>query len=119
VNTPEPSQFAQDWTEAWNAHDLARILAHYADDVEMFSPYISLVLKNGRRSVQGRQELTEYWSRALALRPTLQFRLLSVHHGIGSIAVYYETNLTGRNVIETFGFNGSGLVRLSHSYPQA
>jgi len=26
---------AQEWIAAWNAHDLERILAHYADDVEL------------------------------------------------------------------------------------
>lgn len=32
--------FAADWIEAWNRHDLGAILAHYADDFEMRSPYM-------------------------------------------------------------------------------
>jgi len=32
--------FARDWIESWNAHDLERILGHYADDFEMTSPLI-------------------------------------------------------------------------------
>jgi ketosteroid isomerase-like protein len=26
--------FASEWIEAWNSHDLDRILAHYSDDFE-------------------------------------------------------------------------------------
>ena len=31
-------EFARDWVESWNSHDLERMLAHYADDFEMTSP---------------------------------------------------------------------------------
>ena len=32
--------FAADWIDAWNSHDLERILGHYSDDFEMCSPLI-------------------------------------------------------------------------------
>jgi ketosteroid isomerase-like protein len=32
--------FATEWIAAWNAHDLDRVLSHYANDFEMSSPYI-------------------------------------------------------------------------------
>src|SRR5438876_10821997 len=32
--------FAREWVDAWNAHDLERILSHYTDDFEMASPLI-------------------------------------------------------------------------------
>ena len=28
-------QFARAWMEAWNAHDLDRVLAHYEEDFEL------------------------------------------------------------------------------------
>jgi ketosteroid isomerase-like protein len=35
MSTPEKAaQLASDWLEAWNAHDLDRILAHYSETVE-------------------------------------------------------------------------------------
>lgn len=36
-------EFARDWIESWNSHDMDRILSHYTDDFEMSSPL-------GRRS---------------------------------------------------------------------
>ena len=35
------AQFAEEWVAVWNSRDLDRILAHYADDFEMASPYIA------------------------------------------------------------------------------
>ena len=35
---PDPQAFAEDWVAAWNAHDLERVLAHYAEDVVFVSP---------------------------------------------------------------------------------
>ncbi|HEX5049396.1 MAG TPA: nuclear transport factor 2 family protein, partial [Gammaproteobacteria bacterium] len=32
--------FAHEWIDAWNSHDLDRILSHYADDFVMSSPRI-------------------------------------------------------------------------------
>ncbi len=28
----EARSFAEDWIAAWNAHDVGRVLAHYADE---------------------------------------------------------------------------------------
>ncbi len=32
--------FATEWIESWNAHDLSRVLSHYAEEFEMSSPVI-------------------------------------------------------------------------------
>ena len=34
-------RFAAAWIAAWNSHDLARILAHYTEDVVFHSPRIT------------------------------------------------------------------------------
>ena len=33
-------EFARDWIESWNSHNLDRILSHYSDQFEMSSPKI-------------------------------------------------------------------------------
>lgn len=40
--------WAQEWVDAWNARDLERVLAHYADDFEMSSPYIVTIAASHR-----------------------------------------------------------------------
>lgn len=36
--TPDPSNFADAWVRAWNAHDVEAVLAHFHDDVVFSSP---------------------------------------------------------------------------------
>lgn len=48
-------EFARDWVDSWNCHDLGRILAHYTEDFEMNSPVIAARMgiasgKLGKRS---------------------------------------------------------------------
>lgn len=38
--------FASEWIDAWNAHDLERILSHYDDEVVVISP-VALRLLGG------------------------------------------------------------------------
>jgi hypothetical protein len=57
--------FAQEWLAAFNAHDLDRILSHYAEDVRLISPiYLEF---SGRVSdeLTGLPALKHYFSTAL------------------------------------------------------
>jgi ketosteroid isomerase-like protein len=65
--------FAQEWIEAWNSHDLDRILAHYVDDVRLVSPVALNLLKNGDGVVQGKAALREYFRRRLDAFPNFAF----------------------------------------------
>lgn len=63
--TPEQAgAFANHWIAAWNAHDLDRVLAHYADGFEVRSPVIITV--TGEPS--GKVAVADYRRHALALR---------------------------------------------------
>ena len=33
-------QFAKEWIESWNSHDIDKILNHYSDDFEITTPMI-------------------------------------------------------------------------------
>jgi len=40
--------------DAWNSHDLDRILGHYADDIEYHSPFIAQMAEPGGPGADGR-----------------------------------------------------------------
>ena len=93
--------FAHGWVEAWNAHDLNRVLSHYTEDFEMSSPFCP------RRSSTLRK--SAYWRAALQKIPNLHFDLQSVLVGVSSIVIYYRTNFR-RRTAEVLFFNQAGLV---------
>jgi len=95
--------FAADWIEAWNAHDLGRILSHYEDDFEMSSPVIVQMVGEPSGTLRGKAAVGAYWRKALALIPDLKFELLSFFVGVNSIALYYK-GAGGRLVVEVLHF---------------
>ena len=42
----QATDFASERIAAWNAHDLERILKHYASDVQFTSPFVSRLLNS-------------------------------------------------------------------------
>lgn len=101
--------FAREWIEAWNAHDLERILAHYADDFEMTSPLIVERMGVPEGKLKGKAAIRSYWAKGLASAPGLSFRLLDVAVGVNALAIIYESATLQRVVVERIEFDGKGL----------
>jgi ketosteroid isomerase-like protein len=101
--------FAVEWVAAWNAHDLDRILAHYADDFTMTSPYIAPLAGEPSGTLRGKEQVRRYWQAALEKMPSLRFELLHVLLGVRSIVLSYR-NHEGRLAAECFCFDDTGRV---------
>ncbi len=102
------TRFAADWVDAWNAHDLPRILAHYAEDFEMSSPYIARLLGEPVDMLKGKAAVSAYWQRALERAPGLRFELIDTLVGVDSVVLYYR-GARGM-AAEVFCFDADGRV---------
>lgn len=102
-------RFAADWIAAWNAHDLERVLAHYADDFEMASPYIAKLAGEPSGILRGKAAVGAYWAKALASIPDLRFAPLATLVGVDSLVIYYRS-AGGRPAAELFQFGPDGKV---------
>lgn len=101
--------FAREWVAAWNAHDIERVLAHYAEDVAFHSPFIAIFADEASGHLQGKAALRTYWTAALAKLPDLRFELQDVLVGAGSLTLYYRGH---RGLVaETFIFGENGKVQ--------
>ena len=111
----EALAFGQKWVDAWNAHDIERILAHYADDFEMSSPYAApRFLTDG--VVRGKAAARAYWTYGLERVPDMKFTLCEVLVGVGSVAIYYRTSLTGNMVVEVLTLDSDGRIARGHAH---
>ena len=106
---PNPDEFARAWSEAWNAHDLERILAHYTDDFDFTSPYIVRLMGEPTGALKGKDRIREYWRRGLERLPDLHFKHVSTCAGVDSIAIHYQ-GAEGKQAIEVFFFAPDGRV---------
>ena len=82
--------FAKEWLEAWNSHDLERILEHYEDDFEMSSPAIVTIAGEPSGTLRGKAQVEAYWAKALQAAPSLHFDLVNVLAGVNSVTLYYR-----------------------------
>jgi len=98
-------EFAKEWIDSWNAHDINRILSHYADDFEMRSPIIVERMGIASGVLKGKEAVRPYWEPGLTASPPLKFVLHDVLVGLNAIALYYYNVRRGRMVVELLTFN--------------
>ena len=102
-------RFAAKWIEAWNAHDLQRILSHYSVDFRMASPVIRHIAGEPSGRLEGREAVGNYWRLALERQPSLRFELREVLCGADSVTLLYSG--PRGSAAEVFVFGDDGLVR--------
>jgi len=83
----DPLDFARRWAAAFDAHDVDRVLELFHDDVVFISPLAARVVPESGGVIQGKAALHDYWSAALAERPTLRFALSSLQAGVDTLLI--------------------------------
>jgi ketosteroid isomerase-like protein len=107
MGTEEAQAFAAEWMDAWNSHDLERIVSHYADDVVFLSPLAQRIVGDGR--ITGLGPLRVYWARALGAQRDLHFELIRVLAGHDCLTILYRDH-RGEDVAETLELGDDGKV---------
>jgi ketosteroid isomerase-like protein len=110
IMVSEAQKFAREWVDSWNAHDLDRILSHYADDFQMTSPFIVQLMGEPTGTIKGKENIRAYWAMALERLPDLHFDLIEVLTSVDSITIYYHAVL-GKRAAEVLFFDENGKVR--------
>jgi hypothetical protein len=106
----EDDAFAKAWVQGWNQRDVEAVLSHYADDVEFQSPLVVRLLGEPTGTVRGKQNLREYFRKALAAFPgDLHIVVLGAYRGVNSRLVHFEAN--GRRAVEVMELDATGKVR--------
>jgi ketosteroid isomerase-like protein len=112
IPTPDKEAFADGWVQAWNAHDVEAVLAHFHDDVVFTSPVAARLLPETGGVVRGKPALRDYWVTALRHLPDLHFDVVAVYEGESMLVINYR-NQRGQLVNEVLAFDGD-LVREGH-----
>ena len=104
ITTQFAREFAQEWVDSWNSHNLDRIMSHYAEDFEMTSPFIATVMQEPSGTLKGKENVRAYWSKALERLPDLHFEMIEVLVSVDSITLYYHAVL-GKRAAEALFFD--------------
>src|ERR1035437_171940 len=109
LQTSFAREFAQEWIDAWNSHDLERILTHYEDEVLLSSP-VALKLLKGDGTVRGKAALREYFLLGIQAFPNLRFDLIDTLWGTETIVICYFNNVRGSKTAEVMLLNAAGKI---------
>ncbi len=99
--------YARAWESAWNSHNLEAILSHYRDDIVFRSNKALRLMGTGE--IRGKDQLWEYWKKALELQPDLRFKIQDVLVGFETVVITY-LNHRGVLASETIPFDEHGLA---------
>jgi hypothetical protein len=110
--------FVREWIDAWNSHDLDRILAHWAESCEFTSPLAARLVDAPSGTVRDKAALRAYWKRGLEANPGLRFELERVLVGVDSVVIYYK-NHRGHQCGEwlRLGEDGRAVAGIAHYSP--
>jgi len=73
-----PAAVGQAWLDAFNAHDVERLLALYADDCTHTSPKIRALHPETGGKLVGKAALRTWWSDAIKRLPGLRYELVAL-----------------------------------------
>ncbi|WP_426294603.1 nuclear transport factor 2 family protein [Dyadobacter endophyticus] len=103
--------FAEQWIDAWNHHDLTAIMRLYSEDIRFFSPYIIKLGMNADGVIADKQELENYFKKALDIYTDLHFELNDVLVGASSVILYYKS-VSNRMAAELMELDEAGKISL-------
>ncbi|MCT2409776.1 nuclear transport factor 2 family protein [Chryseobacterium antibioticum] len=108
-------KFAEEWINAWNSHDLEDILSHYAENIEVTTPMITLATGGKESTLKGKEAVREYWKKALNKFPDLHFELIKSTAGVDSVALFYKS-IMDKYAVEVMFFDDEGKINKMYAH---
>ena len=90
LSATELKEAARQWIEAWNRKDLAAILEHYGDNVEVCSPLVIQRYGKADGRLRGKQAVREYFADGIRNIPGLRLELVEALVGVCAVTVVYR-----------------------------
>lgn len=78
MSTEKNLSIAHLWFEAFNAHNLEKLLSLYDDEAEHFSPKLKIRHPETQGLVTGKDALRAWWQDAFERLPTLHYKVTSL-----------------------------------------
>ncbi|MEP2668255.1 MAG: nuclear transport factor 2 family protein [Cyclobacteriaceae bacterium] len=114
----ELNRIALDWFEAFNQHDLEKLLNLYHDEAEHYSPKLKLLYPDTLGLIKGKEALRSWWQDAFDRLPSLQYKVLHLISHENRVFMEYirqVENEADLRVGETLEVN-DGLIIASRVY---
>lgn len=119
MNPQQTTAIAQKWFEAFNEHDLEKLLKLYDEEARHYSPKLKIRQPETKGLVQGKAQLRAWWTDAFNRLPTLYYEVTALTADKNSIFMEYTRKVAGEEdmlVAEVLEINEAGLIAASRVY---
>ncbi|HET6227098.1 MAG TPA: nuclear transport factor 2 family protein [Bacteroidia bacterium] len=119
MNPQQNRAIAHNWFEAFNEHDLEKLLKLYDEDARHYSPKLKLRHPHTNGLVQGKAQLRNWWADAFDRLPTLHYEVKTLTADEDRVFMEYTRKVSGEEdifVAELLEINESGLIAASRVY---
>ncbi len=109
---------ALNWLEAFNTHNLEKLLALYHTDAKHFSPKLKIRKPETGGLIAGKDALREWWQEAFDKLPTLSYSVTTLTADNAQVFMEYVRKVDGEpdmNVAEVLEVE-NGLIIASRVY---
>lgn len=111
-------QIATKWFEAFNEHDLEKLLSLYDENAQHFSPKLKVRKPETQGLIKGKSALREWWQDAFDRLPSLQYEVIKLTADEEQVFMEYVRHVDGEedlSVGEVLQIN-NGLIVFSRVY---
>jgi ketosteroid isomerase-like protein len=88
-------QIATKWFEAFNEHDLEKLLSLYNDNAQHYSPKLKIRMPETQGLIKGKQALREWWKDAFHRLPSLQYEVVKLTADDEQVFMEYIRRVNG------------------------
>lgn len=88
-------QIAIKWFEAFNEHDLEKLLSLYNDNAQHYSPKLKIRMPETLGLIKGKQALREWWKDAFDRLPSLQYEVIKLTADEEQVFMEYIRHVEG------------------------
>ncbi len=87
------------WIEAFNEHNLEKLLQLYDEQAVHFSPKLKIRKPETNGLIKGKPSLRDWWQDAFNRLPTLQYQLQNLLTDKEQVLMEYQRNVSGEPVM--------------------
>lgn len=88
-------QIARHWFDAFNAHDLEKLLALYDENAEHFSPKLKIRQPETNGLIKGKAALRNWWKDSFDRLPTLKYEVKKLTADEEQVFMEYTRHVDG------------------------
>jgi len=93
MTTQKNLSIAHAWFEAFNSHNLEKLLSLYDNDAEHFSPKLKIKHPETNGLIKGQDALRIWWQDAFQRLPSLQYKVTSLTANSDRVFMEYVRNV--------------------------